>query len=189
MVPAKSLSFGLGKFGHNKNSARNEVPNLGLGPDWDLSPEMVPNKSQFCLQVPNFISKDVEKSRFRSRSRDFCQIFEGIGFGFGQFGLGKKSRFRKSLVTEKSLGFEKFGLGKKVSVSVSEKFSLGKKSRVRFWEIWSRKKSIGFGFGKIWSRKKVSVSVSENLVSEKKVSVSVSVKFLVSSFSDQHLLR
>ena len=31
LVPAKSLSFGLGKFGHNKNSARNEVSNLGLG--------------------------------------------------------------------------------------------------------------------------------------------------------------
>ena len=40
---------------NNKNSARNEVPNLGLGPNWDQSPEMVPNKSQFCSQVPNFI--------------------------------------------------------------------------------------------------------------------------------------
>ena len=39
----------------NKNSARNEVPNLGLGPNWYQSPEMVPNKSQFCSQVPNFI--------------------------------------------------------------------------------------------------------------------------------------
>ena len=77
---------------------------------------MVPNKSQFCSQVPNFISKDVEKSRFRSRSRDFCQIFEGFGFGF-----------------------EKFGLGKKVSVSVSKKIGLGKKSRSRFRKIWSRK--------------------------------------------------
>ena len=67
---------------------------------------MVPNKSQFCSQVPNFISKDVEKSRFRSRSRDFCQIFEGFGFGFEKFGLGKK-------------------------VSVSEKFGLGKKSLFR----------------------------------------------------------
>merc|ERR1712004_913240 len=104
---------------------------------------MVPDKSQLCLQVPNFISKDVEKSRLRSRSRDFCQIFEGIGFGFGQFGLGKK-----------------------VSVSVWEKFCLGKKSRFR--KIWSREKSIGFGFGKIWSRKKVSVLVSENLESEEK---------------------
>ena len=83
---------------------------------------MVPNKSQFCSQVPNFISKDVEKSRFRSRSRDFCQIFEGFGF-------------------------EKFGFGKKVSVSVSEKFGLGKKSWFRFRKIWYRKKSLGIGFG------------------------------------------
>ena len=113
---------------------------------------MVPNKSQFCSQVPNFISKDVEKSRFRSRSRDFCQIFEGFGF-------------------------EKFGLGKKVSVSVSEKFGLRKKSWFRFWKIWSykkvlvsekfrfgnksrfrkicyRKKSPGFGFGKFGMGKK-----------------------------------
>ena len=68
----------------------------------------------------------------------------------------KKSRFRKNLVSEKSLGFGfgKFGLGRKVSVS--EKFGLGKKSRFRFRKIWYRKK----------------------------ISVSVSVKILVSSFSD-----
>ena len=123
-----------------------------------------------------------------SRFRNFCQIFEGFGFGkfgFGKkvsvsvskkFGLGKKSRFRfrKNLVSEKSLGFGfgkfglgskvsfsvlekfglgkslgfsfgKFGLGRKVSVSVSEKFGLGKKSRFR--KIWYRKKSLGIGFG------------------------------------------
>ena len=28
--------------------ASNEVPNLGLGPNWDQSPEMVPKKCQFC---------------------------------------------------------------------------------------------------------------------------------------------
>ena len=82
LVSEKSLSFGFGKkvsvskkFGlgkksrsrfwkiwsrkrknpNNKNSARNDVPNLGLGPNWDQSPEMVPYKSQFCSQVPNFI--------------------------------------------------------------------------------------------------------------------------------------
>ena len=32
----------------------NEVPNLGLGPKWDQSPNLVPKKSQFCMQVPNF---------------------------------------------------------------------------------------------------------------------------------------
>ena len=40
---------------NNKNSARNEVPNLGLGPNWYQSPKMVPNKSQFCCKVQNFI--------------------------------------------------------------------------------------------------------------------------------------
>ena len=59
-----SKKFGLGKKSrsrfqkiwslkiknpNNKNSALNDVPNLGL------SPEMVPYKSQFCSQVPNFI--------------------------------------------------------------------------------------------------------------------------------------
>merc|ERR1711902_72860 len=59
-----SKEFGLGKKSrsrfrkiwsrkiknpNNKNSALNDVPNLGL------SPEMVPYKSQFCSQVPNFI--------------------------------------------------------------------------------------------------------------------------------------
>ena len=59
----------------------------------------------------------------------------------------KKSRFRfrKNLVSDKSLGFGfgKFGLGRKVSVS--EKFGLGKKSRFR--KIWYCKKSLGIGFG------------------------------------------
>ena len=32
----------------------NEVPNLGLGPKWDQSPNLVPKKSQFRMQVPNF---------------------------------------------------------------------------------------------------------------------------------------
>ena len=66
----------------------------------------------------------------------------------------KKSRFRfrKNLVSEKSLGFGfgKFGLGRKVSVSVSEKFGLGKKSRFRFQKIWYHKKSLGIGFGQIF---------------------------------------
>ena len=59
-----SKKFGLGKKSrsrfrkiwsrniknpNNKNSALNDVPNLGL------SPEIVPYKSQFCSQVPNFI--------------------------------------------------------------------------------------------------------------------------------------
>ena len=118
-------------------------------------------------------------------------IFEGIGIGFGEFGLGKK-----------------------VSVLVSENLVSEKKCLFRFRKLWSQKKSLGFGLGKILSRKKVSVSVSENLVSGKKyrfryrknlvsekslgfgfgkfgigkkVSVSVSVKILVSSFSGVQL--
>ena len=58
---------------------------------------------------------------------------------------GKKSpfRFRKNLVSEKSLGFGfgKFGFGKKVSVSVSKKFGLGKKSRFRKKLVSEEKKS------------------------------------------------
>ena len=81
--------------------------------------------------------------RLTFRFRNFCQMFEGFGFG-------------------------KFGIGKEVSVSVSEKFGNGKKSRYRFRNIWYRKKSLGINFGKFGIGKKVLVSVSENLVSEKK---------------------
>ena len=42
LVPEKSLGFGFGKIWsrkrknpNNKNSARSDVPNLGIGPDWD----------------------------------------------------------------------------------------------------------------------------------------------------------
>ena len=67
--------------------------------------------------------------RLTFRFRNFCQIFEGFGFGFGKFGIGKKSRFR----------FQKNLVSEKISVSVSKKFGLGKKSRSRFRKIWSRK--------------------------------------------------
>ena len=101
--------------------------------------------------------KDIENSRFRSRSRDFCQFLEGFGIGFGEFGLGKKSRFwfRKIWSQKKSLGFgfREFGLGKKVLVLVSENLVL--------------EKSLAFGFGKFGIGKKVLVLVSENLVLEK----------------------
>ena len=43
-------NLGLGP----KSMRYNEVPNLGLGPKWDQSPNLVPKKSQFCMQVPNF---------------------------------------------------------------------------------------------------------------------------------------
>ena len=46
------------------NRRSNEVPNLGLGPKWDQSPNLVPKKSQFCMQVPNFfvVVKDRPKN-------------------------------------------------------------------------------------------------------------------------------
>ena len=60
----------------------------------------------------------------------------------------KKSRFRfrKNLVSEKSLdlGFGKFGLRKKVSVSVSKNFGLGKKSRFWFRKILFLEKKSRF---------------------------------------------
>ena len=81
--------------------------------------------------------KNVEKSRFWSRSRDFCQIFDDFGFGFKKFGIGKKVSVSVSenLVWEKKsrYRFRKFGIGKKVSVSVSENLV--------------SEKSLGIGFG------------------------------------------
>ena len=102
---------------------------------------------------PKIVVKDIEKSWFWSRSRDFCQFLEGFGIGFGEFGLRIKSRF----------WFRKICFRKK-------------KYHFRFWRIWSQKKvsvsenlvskkRLGFGFGKFDLGKKV--SVSENLVSEK----------------------
>ena len=120
--------------------------------------------TQLTIKIPNCGPKH---SNFACKSQIFRISFQkmlrslGLGLGLETFAKflrvsvsknlfsEKKSRFRKNLVSEKSLsfGFGKFGLGKKVSVS--EKFGLGKKSRFRFRKIWSRKKSIGFGFGKI----------------------------------------
>ena len=87
------------------------------------------------------IVKDIEKTRFWSRSQDFCQFLEGFGIGFGEFGLGKKR-----------IGF-RFG-----------EFGLRKKYWFRFRKIWSWEKSIGFGFGKFGIGKKVSVSVSVKIL-------------------------
>ena len=122
--------------------------------------------TQLTIKVPNFGPKN---SNFACKSQIFRISFQkmlrsfGLGLGLETFAKflrvsvsknlvsEKKSRFRfrKNLVSEKSLGFGfgKFGLGRKVSVSVSEKFGLGKKSRFRFRKIWYRKKSLGIGFG------------------------------------------
>ena len=94
---------------------------------WEVSPIIVKDV------------KNVEKSQFWSRSRGFCQIFYDFGFGFKKFGIGKKYRFRfrKNLVSEKSLGFGfgKFGIVKKVSVSVSVKILVSSFS-VPEWVLW-----------------------------------------------------
>ena len=127
--------------------------------------------TQLTIKVPNFGPKN---SNFACKSQIFRISFQkmlrslGLGLGLETFAKflrvsvsvsknlvsEKKSRFRfrKNLVSEKSLGFGfgKFGLGRKVSVSVSEKFGLGKKSRFRFRKIWYCKKSLGIGFGQIF---------------------------------------
>ena len=105
-----------------------------------------------CLKIV----KVVEKSRFRSWSQDFCLIFEGHGFGFGQSGLGKKS-----------LGFGKSGLG-----NISIGFGFGK--------IWSWIKVSALVSENLASEKK---SRFRKILYRKKVLLSVSVKTLVSSFS------
>ena len=63
------------------------------------------------------VSKNlVSEKKYRFRKN--LVLEKSLGFGFGKFGFGKKSRFwfRKTLVSEKSLGFGKFSLRKKVLV-------------------------------------------------------------------------
>ena len=45
---------------------------------------------KYLEKISPKIVKDIEKSRFQSRSRDVCQFLEGFGIGYGEFGLGKK---------------------------------------------------------------------------------------------------
>ena len=71
------------------------------------------------LRVSVSVSKNLvsgKKSRFRYRKNLVSE--KSLGFGFGKFGLGRKV---SDSVSEKSLGFGKFGIVKKVSVSVSVK--------------------------------------------------------------------
>ena len=94
--------------------------------------------TQLTIKVPNFGPKN---SNFACKSQIFRISFQkmlrslGLGLGLETFAKflrvsvsknlvsEKKSRFRKNLVSEKSLGFGfgKFGIVKKVSVSVSVK--------------------------------------------------------------------
>ena len=115
--------------------------------------------TQLTIKVPNFGPKN---SNFACKSQifriSFQKMLRSLGLGLGLETFAKflrllvsvsknlvsekkyRFRFRKNLVSEKSLGFGigKFGLGRKVSVSVSEK---------------------SLGFGKFGIVKKVSVSV------------------------------
>ena len=73
-----------------------------------------PNFPKSCYVYFSKNLKDIQKSRFRSRSQEFCQFLGE----FGNFNL------------------------KKVSDSVSENLVLEKKCRVWFWKIWSQKKVL-----------------------------------------------
>ena len=105
-----------------------------------------------CSGYPRVKCRDWHFGFETSRFQNFCQIFEGFGFGFGKFGFGKKVS---------GFGFKKIWSRKKVSVSVSENLVSEKKSRFRFWKNLVSEKSLGFGFGKFGLGRKVSVSVSE----------------------------
>ena len=132
-------------------------------------------------ELPQISVHSKQRLTFRFQTswfRDFCQIFAGFSFGFGKFGLRKKSRLRfwKIWSRKKSLGFgfEEVGVRKKSrfrfrriwsrkKISVSENLVSKKKSRFRLPKIWSPKKSLGFGefglgkkfrFRNIWSQKR-----------------------------------
>ena len=142
--------------------------------------------TQLTIKVPNFGPKN---SNFACKSQIFRISFQkmlrslGLGLGLETFAKflrvsvsknlvsEKKSRFRKNLVSEKSLDFAFGKLGIEIKVSVSEKFGLGRKVSVSVSEKFGLGKKLGFGFGKFGIVKKVSVSIS--------------VEILVSSFSDQ----
>ena len=44
---------------------------------------------EYLKKISPKIAKDIEKSWFRSRSRDLCKFLEGFAFAFGDFYLGK----------------------------------------------------------------------------------------------------
>ena len=91
--------------------------------------------------------KDIEMSRFRSRSRSS---------DFREFGLGKKvsDLVSENLVSEKSIGFGKFGLGKK--------------NRFRKILYWKKSLGIGQNFGIViqchWATGRQKMTYSTELI-------------------------
>merc|ERR1711928_232541 len=106
------------------------------------------------------------------RFRNFCQFLrvsvsvsenlvseKSLGFGYGKFGfgnkvsvsvsenfgLGKKSSFRKIWSQKQSLGFGFGKLWSRKKVSVSENLVSETKSRFRFRKTLVSEKSLGFG--------------------------------------------
>jgi len=114
-------------------------------PEIDISVSKLLDFETFAnfLKVSVSVSENLvseKKSRFRFRKT----LVSEKSLGFGKFGLGKKSRFRKiwfrkkksrfrfrkTLVSEKSLGFGKFGLRK-------EKIQITKTVLVVMSQIWN----------------------------------------------------
>ena len=60
--------------------APKKVLNSGLGPKWDQSSNLVPKKSRFCLQVPNFFTlpSDAAEKRRHTAVGHCCALFRHI---------------------------------------------------------------------------------------------------------------
>ena len=74
-----------------------------------------------------------------------CHCTQRLTFWFRNFGFKTSANLLRvsvseNLVSEKSFGFGKFGLEKKSLGFGCRKFGLRKKSRFWFWKIWSRKR-------------------------------------------------
>ena len=100
-LPRRPLAIDQG--GEERGSLYNLLVSWAAGDRWLLGFVPKCGMREEPGQTKNHISV---RQRLTFRFQDFCQFFEG--FGFGKFGFGKKSRFGKYLVSEK------------VSVSVSE---------------------------------------------------------------------
>ena len=102
-------------------------------------------------RISYFLEENQRRKRRKIFGEDLSRILRSLGFGFGLETFANFWRVSVSvsenLVSEKILGFGfgEFSLGKKVSVS--ENLVSGKKSRFWFRKIWYWKKSLGICFG------------------------------------------